>query len=81
MKIYLSIWGICLVVEGTHKGDRLDNFLPFCHVFPASFRIQPLKTPYGLPAEQDMAETFINSKGELIVRRLLQPVEPKAIES
>ncbi|XP_053295742.1 39S ribosomal protein L30, mitochondrial [Pleuronectes platessa] len=44
-------------------------------------RVQPLKTPYGLPAEQDMAETFINSKGELIVRRLLQPVEPKAIES
>lgn len=44
-------------------------------------RIQPLKTPYGLPAEQDMADTYINSKGELIVRRLLQPVEQKAIES
>lgn len=44
-------------------------------------RIQPLKTPYGLPAEQDMAETYINSKGELIVRRLLQPVDQKAIES
>ncbi|XP_019956179.2 large ribosomal subunit protein uL30m [Paralichthys olivaceus] len=44
-------------------------------------RIQPLKTPYGLPAEEDMAETYINSKGELIVRRLLQPLEPKAIES
>ncbi|XP_028248889.1 large ribosomal subunit protein uL30m [Parambassis ranga] len=44
-------------------------------------RIQPLKTPYGLPAEQDMAETYINTKGELIVRRLLQPVDPKAIES
>ncbi|XP_076016602.1 large ribosomal subunit protein uL30m [Genypterus blacodes] len=44
-------------------------------------RIQPLKTPYGLPAEEDMADTFINSKGELIVRRLLQPVEPKALES
>ncbi|XP_041662808.1 39S ribosomal protein L30, mitochondrial [Cheilinus undulatus] len=44
-------------------------------------RIQPLKTPYGLPAEEDMAETYINSKGELIVRRLLKPVEPKAIES
>ncbi|XP_020504016.1 39S ribosomal protein L30, mitochondrial [Labrus bergylta] len=44
-------------------------------------RIQPLKTPYGLPAEEDMADTYINSKGELIVRRLLQPVEPKAIES
>ncbi|XP_037646888.1 39S ribosomal protein L30, mitochondrial [Sebastes umbrosus] len=44
-------------------------------------RIQPLKTPYGLPAEQDMGDTYINSRGELIVRRLLQPVEPKAIES
>lgn len=49
--------------------------------FSGSFRIQPLKTPYGLPAEQDMADSFINSKGELIVRRLLQPAEPKAIES
>lgn len=44
-------------------------------------RIQPLKTPYGLPAEEDMADTYINSKGELIVRRLLKPAEPKAIES
>ncbi|XP_026151925.1 large ribosomal subunit protein uL30m [Mastacembelus armatus] len=44
-------------------------------------RIQPLKTPYGLPAEEDMADTYINSKGELIVHHLLQPVEPKAIES
>ncbi|XP_061580578.1 39S ribosomal protein L30, mitochondrial [Cololabis saira] len=44
-------------------------------------RIQPLKTPYGLPAEQDMAETYINSKGELIVRRLLQPAEQKALDS
>ncbi|KAM4558283.1 large ribosomal subunit protein uL30m [Odontesthes bonariensis] len=44
-------------------------------------RIQPLKTPYGLPAEQDMADTYINTKGELIVRRLLQPVEQQAIES
>lgn len=44
-------------------------------------RIQPLKTPYGLPAEEDMADTFINSKGELIVRRLLKPTETKAIES
>lgn len=50
-------------------------------LFPGSFRIQPLRTPYGLPAEQDMADTYINSKGELIVRHLLQPVDPKAIES
>ncbi|XP_071395394.1 large ribosomal subunit protein uL30m [Centroberyx affinis] len=44
-------------------------------------RIQPLKTPYGLPAEEDMADTYINGNGELIVRRLLKPVDPKAIES
>lgn len=44
-------------------------------------KIQPLKLPYGLPAEEDMADTYINSKGELIVRRLLKPVEHKAIES
>lgn len=43
-------------------------------------RIQPLKTPYGLPAEEDMANTYINSKGELIVHRLLQPEDPKAIK-
>ncbi|XP_029315621.1 large ribosomal subunit protein uL30m [Cottoperca gobio] len=44
-------------------------------------RIQPLRTPYGIPAEHDIGNTFINSKGELIVRRLLQPVDPKALES
>merc|ERR1712212_366583 len=44
-------------------------------------RIQPLKTPYGLPAEEDMAETYINSNGELIIRRLLKPIEATAIES
>ncbi|XP_019750046.1 large ribosomal subunit protein uL30m [Hippocampus comes] len=42
-------------------------------------RIEPLRTPYGLPSEQDMADSYINSKGELIVRRLLNPT--KAIES
>ncbi|XP_049585007.1 large ribosomal subunit protein uL30m [Syngnathus scovelli] len=44
-------------------------------------RIQPLRTPYGLPTEQDMADSYINSNGELIVRRLLTPIQPKAIES
>nr|ACO13533.1 39S ribosomal protein L30, mitochondrial precursor [Esox lucius] len=44
-------------------------------------RIQPLKLPYGLPDEEDMADTYLNSKGELIVRRLLKPLEPKTIES
>lgn len=49
--------------------------------FPSWFRIQPLKTPHGLPSEEEMADTFINSKGELMVRRVLKPAEPKAIES
>ncbi|KAK7882422.1 hypothetical protein WMY93_028596 [Mugilogobius chulae] len=40
-------------------------------------RIQPLRTPFGLPAEQDMADTYINVNGELIVKRLLDPVKPK----
>ncbi|XP_057709461.1 39S ribosomal protein L30, mitochondrial [Corythoichthys intestinalis] len=44
-------------------------------------RIEPLRTPYGLPSEQDMADSYINSKGELIIRRLLTPLQPKAIES
>lgn len=68
----MPIEAICLVIEGTFK--ETVRFL-------GSFRIQPLRTPDGLPAEQDLADTFINSKGELIVRRLLQPADPKAIES
>ncbi|KAI1899851.1 hypothetical protein AGOR_G00066030 [Albula goreensis] len=44
-------------------------------------KVQPLRMPHGLPGEEDMADTFVNSKGELVVRRLLKPVEPKAIES
>lgn len=44
-------------------------------------RIQPLRTPYGLPAEEDMANTYINSNGELIICRLLKPSDPKAIGS
>lgn len=44
-------------------------------------RIQPLKTPHGLPSEEEMADSFINSKGELIVRRVLKPADANAIES
>ncbi|XP_016363804.1 39S ribosomal protein L30, mitochondrial-like [Sinocyclocheilus rhinocerous] len=44
-------------------------------------RIEPLKVPYGLPAEEDMANTYLNSRGELVVKRLLKPLEQKAIES
>ncbi|KAJ8350320.1 hypothetical protein SKAU_G00254500 [Synaphobranchus kaupii] len=43
-------------------------------------KIQPLKLPQGLPAEEDMADTLLNSNGELVVRKRLQPLEPKAIE-
>ncbi|CAN9497525.1 unnamed protein product [Ophioblennius macclurei] len=44
-------------------------------------RIQPLKTPYGLPTEEEMGDTFINSKGELVIRRILKPLEQKLIQS
>ncbi|KAJ8410007.1 hypothetical protein AAFF_G00210480 [Aldrovandia affinis] len=44
-------------------------------------KIQPLKLPHGLPSEEDLADTLLKSNGELVVRRLLKPLEPKAIES
>lgn len=44
-------------------------------------KIQPLKLPYGLPAEEDLANTYLNSKGELVVQRRLKPLDQKAIES
>ncbi|KAG7262885.1 hypothetical protein CRUP_021081 [Coryphaenoides rupestris] len=62
-----------------HKNTpAVNNLLKFVKHLVS---IQPLKTPYGLPAEEDMADSYINSRGELIVRRLLKPVEPRAIES
>ncbi|XP_030321542.1 39S ribosomal protein L30, mitochondrial isoform X2 [Calypte anna] len=44
-------------------------------------RIQPLKLPYGLPTEEEMSDTFLTSKGELVIKKRLKPVEQKAIES
>ncbi|XP_076857968.1 large ribosomal subunit protein uL30m isoform X2 [Brachyhypopomus gauderio] len=44
-------------------------------------RIEPLKLPYGLPSEGEMADSYLNSKGELVVRRLEKPVEQKTVES
>ncbi|KAK2506621.1 hypothetical protein MC885_019162 [Smutsia gigantea] len=38
-------------------------------------RIQPLKLPQGLPAEEDMSNTCLKSTGELVVRWHLSPVE------
>ncbi|NXX58615.1 RM30 protein, partial [Scopus umbretta] len=44
-------------------------------------RIQPLKLPHGLPTEEEMSDTFLTSKGELVIKRHLKPVEQKAIKS
>ncbi|XP_067842343.1 39S ribosomal protein L30, mitochondrial [Heptranchias perlo] len=44
-------------------------------------RVQPLKLPQGLPTEQELADTYLKSTGELIIRRHLQPLEEKATES
>ncbi|XP_075446610.1 large ribosomal subunit protein uL30m isoform X2 [Ascaphus truei] len=44
-------------------------------------RIQPLKLPHGLPAEEDMSDTYLKSTGELVIRKRLQPIVPKSIES
>uniref|UniRef100_A0A8B9VRK3 39S ribosomal protein L30, mitochondrial n=1 Tax=Anas zonorhyncha TaxID=75864 RepID=A0A8B9VRK3_9AVES len=44
-------------------------------------RIQPLKLPHGLPTEEEMSDTFLTSKGELIIRSRLKPVEQKEIKS
>ncbi|XP_048835158.1 39S ribosomal protein L30, mitochondrial [Brienomyrus brachyistius] len=44
-------------------------------------KIQPLKLPYGLPAEEEMTDTFLSSTGELVIQRRLKPLEQKAVES
>ncbi|XP_069060480.1 large ribosomal subunit protein uL30m isoform X1 [Pleurodeles waltl] len=44
-------------------------------------RVQPLKLPHGLPTEEEISDTYLNSKGELVIRRCLHPVEAKAIEA
>ncbi|XP_063999639.1 large ribosomal subunit protein uL30m isoform X2 [Pogoniulus pusillus] len=43
-------------------------------------RIQPLKLPYGLPTEEEMSDTFLTSKGELVIKRHLKSVEQKKIQ-
>ncbi|XP_054830955.1 39S ribosomal protein L30, mitochondrial [Eublepharis macularius] len=43
--------------------------------------IKPLKLPHGIPTEEEMSDVYLNSKGELIIRRHLQPVEQKTIDS
>ncbi|KAG9492342.1 large ribosomal subunit protein uL30m [Eleutherodactylus coqui] len=44
-------------------------------------RVQPLKLPYGLPTEEDMSDTYLNSLGKLVIRKKLKPVDTKSIES
>ncbi|XP_063161056.1 large ribosomal subunit protein uL30m [Candoia aspera] len=45
-------------------------------------RIKPLKLPYGLPAEDEIPDTYLNKiTGELIVCRHLKVVEKNAIDS
>ncbi|XP_043928110.1 39S ribosomal protein L30, mitochondrial [Protopterus annectens] len=44
-------------------------------------RVQPLKLPQCLPNEEEYANTFLKSTGELVVYQKLKPVEQKAIES
>ncbi|XP_032878452.1 39S ribosomal protein L30, mitochondrial [Amblyraja radiata] len=44
-------------------------------------RVQPLKLPQGLPTEQELADTCLNSRGELIIRRHLQPLKQISHES
>ncbi|XP_025788219.1 39S ribosomal protein L30, mitochondrial [Puma concolor] len=44
-------------------------------------RIQPLKLPQGLPAEEDMSNTCLKSTGELVVRWHLNPVDQEAVKS
>ncbi|XP_048389531.1 39S ribosomal protein L30, mitochondrial [Stegostoma tigrinum] len=38
-------------------------------------RVQPLKLPQGLPTEQELADSYLKSTGELVIRRHLQPLE------
>ncbi|XP_072269352.1 large ribosomal subunit protein uL30m [Pyxicephalus adspersus] len=43
--------------------------------------IKPLKLPYGLPTEEEMSSTYLNSKGELVICKKLEPLETKSLES
>ncbi|XP_060785620.1 39S ribosomal protein L30, mitochondrial [Neoarius graeffei] len=44
-------------------------------------RIQPLKLPNGLPSEEEMAGSYLNSKGELVLKHLQMSAAQKAMES
>ncbi|XP_056411934.1 39S ribosomal protein L30, mitochondrial [Hyla sarda] len=44
-------------------------------------RVQPLKLPYGVPTEEDLSDTYLDSSGQLVIRKKLQPTDIKSIES
>ncbi|XP_017325608.1 39S ribosomal protein L30, mitochondrial [Ictalurus punctatus] len=44
-------------------------------------RIQPLKLPNGLPSEEEMAGSYLNSKGELVIKHLQTTEAQKSMES
>ncbi|KAF7709382.1 39S ribosomal protein L30, mitochondrial [Silurus meridionalis] len=43
-------------------------------------RIQPLKLPNGLPSEGEMAGSYLNSKGELVIKHQMSATQ-KSVES
>ncbi|EDL04323.1 mCG48793 [Mus musculus] len=60
----------------THKNiPQMDAKLK---VVKHLIRIQPLKVPQGLPTEQTMSSTCLESTGELLVQWPLKPVEKEA---
>ncbi|XP_071991867.1 large ribosomal subunit protein uL30m [Engystomops pustulosus] len=62
-----------------HKNiPSVNNYLK---VVKHLVRVQPLKLPYGVPTEEDLSDTYLNSRGQLIIRKKLQPADMKSIES
>lgn len=66
------------------SGIQLDLDTPVTNDFTftlISCRIQPLKLPNGLPSEEEMAGSYLNSKGELVIKRPQMSAEQKTMES
>ncbi|GAA6103809.1 39S ribosomal protein L30, mitochondrial [Tachysurus ichikawai] len=42
-------------------------------------RIQPLKLPNGLPSEEEMGGSYLNSKGELVIKHLQTSAAQKTV--
>ncbi|NXH21527.1 RM30 protein, partial [Bucco capensis] len=43
-------------------------------------RIQPLKLPHGLPTEEELSDTILTSKGELIIKGRLRAGQQQEIK-